>query len=344
MIAVAISGGVDSAFSAWLLSRTHEVLLIHALFVPDPKPDTSRVQEIARFLKLPLKVVDLREAFSKKVISYFKEAYLRGLTPNPCVVCNKLVKFGLLLEEAKRLGARKLATGHYARVKFDSALGRYLLFKGRDPGKDQSYFLHQLSQDALSSVVFPLGDYLKEEVIKEAVSLGLFNLTAPESQEVCFIKGDYRELFKESEFLPGEIVTTDGRVVGRHRGLFAYTVGQRRGLGLRLGKPYYVVRIDAKRNRVVVGTQKELYRKTLRVSKVNFVYPVDAKRPFRALVKIRYRHKEAPATVVPLGSGIFEVIFDRPQKAITPGQFAVFYEGDMVLGGGEIQPEEDLDG
>jgi len=340
MIAVAISGGVDSAFAAWTLSRTQKVFLLHGLFVPEAS-DPERPLRIAEFLGLPLRVVDLRREFRERVIRYFREAYARGLTPNPCVICNREIKFGLLLAKARELGAERLATGHYARVVYDANLKRYLLLKGRDPRKDQSYFLHQLSQEALSRVVFPLGKLLKEEVVREAVRIGLFNLTAPESQEVCFIRGDYRELFADLDFPPGDIVTVDGRVVGRHRGLYAYTVGQRRGLGLRLGRPYYVVRLDARRNRVVVGEKKDLFCRSFLVGGVNFIYPLDPGRPFRAEVRIRYRHREAPAEVRPLADGLYRVIWERPQKAVTPGQFAVFYRGDLVLGGGEILPEED---
>ncbi|HIE32787.1 MAG TPA: tRNA 2-thiouridine(34) synthase MnmA [Thermodesulfobacteriaceae bacterium] len=338
MIAVAISGGVDSAFAAWLLSRKHEVVLIHALFTPS-HPDLERIESLARFLALPYEIVDLREAFRDKVIEYFRRAYTLGLTPNPCVVCNREIKFGLLLRDVLSRGAEKLATGHYVRVVYDEGLARYLLYRGRDRRRDQSYFLHQLSQEALSRVIFPLGDYLKEEVVREAVRIGFFNLTAPESQEVCFIERDYRDLFRDLSFPPGEIVTVDGRVVGRHQGLYAYTVGQRRGLGVRLGKPYYVIRLDPQKNQVIIGEKKDLLRRECLVSNVNFIYPLDPEKPFRAEVRIRYRHKEAPAEVVPLGDGRFKVIFERPQRAITPGQFAVFYRGGLVLGGGEILPE-----
>ena len=338
MIAVAVSGGVDSASAARLLSRDHEVVLVHALFTPDP-PDEERIEKLARFLNLPYEIIDLREAFRKRVIEYFRQAYTSGLTPNPCVICNRELKFGLLLKAVLSRGAERLATGHYARVVYDRGLGRYLLYRGRDRQKDQSYFLHQLSQEALSRVIFPLGNYLKEEVVREAVRLGFFNLTAPESREVCFIKKDYRDFFRDLSFPPGEIVTVDGRVVGRHQGIYAYTVGQRRGLGVRLGRPYYVIALDTRKNRVIIGEKRHLFRRECLVSRVNFIYPLDPERPFRAEVRIRYRHKEAPAEVVPLGNGLFKIKFDKPQRAITPGQFAVFYRGELVLGGGEILPE-----
>ncbi len=341
MIAAAISGGVDSAFAAWLSARSEKVLLLHALFT-ESSPDLKRLEKIAHFLKAPLEILDLRSAFKALVLEYFKKAYLKGLTPNPCVICNRELKFGLLLKEALKRGAEALVTGHYARVVFDPALKRYLLYKGRDPGKDQSYFLHQLSQEALSKARFPLGEWLKAEVIKEASKIGLFPLTAPESQEVCFIKGDYRELFKDLAAPSGEIVTVEGKVVGRHKGLYAYTVGQRRGLGVRLGQPYYVVRLDPRTNRVVIGKKKDLYRQECVVDQVNFIYPLDPSQPFRAAVRVRYRHAESPAWVEPLGKGRFRVRFDQPQRAIAPGQFAVFYREDLVLGGGEILPEEEV--
>ncbi|RUM86985.1 MAG: tRNA 2-thiouridine(34) synthase MnmA [Thermodesulfatator sp.] len=337
MIAVAISGGVDSAYAAWLLSRTHRVLLLHARLFPE---DTSpRARSVAQALGLPLEIIDLREDFARRVICYFREAYLQGLTPNPCVICNREIKFGLLLEAARQLGAEKLATGHYARLRYDPATSHYLLYKARDLQKDQSYFLHQLPQEVLSQILFPLGDLSKEEILRETARIGLFPFTAPESREVCFVRGDYRELFRVVEAPEGEMVTVNGRVVGKHRGLFAYTVGQRRGLGLRLGKPYYVVALDPEHNRVIVGEKRHLLRRTLRVGRVNFLYPLDPERPFEAAVRLRYRHREAPARIEPLGGGIFRVIFERPQRAVAPGQFAVFYREDLVLGGGEILPE-----
>ncbi len=337
MIAVALSGGADSAFAAHLLRQEHEVFGLFAVLAQrDPEREIERVNRICQKLSIPLHVVDLREAFSARVISYFKQAYREARTPNPCIVCNREIKFGLLLEKALALGAEKLATGHYVRLSHDPDVGCYLLKKGVDPDKDQSYFLALLDQEKLARTVFPLGTWRKQEVIRESVKLGLFELTAPESQEVCFIHGDYRQMFADEDFAPGEIVTVSGRVVGGHRGLFAYTIGQRRGLGIRLGKPYYVVALDPQRNRVIIGPKKYLLRQTLRLKDVHLVCPAKGL-PERCLVRLRYRHREAPATVRRTDHGV-EVIFDKPQPAITPGQFAVFYEEDAVLGGGEIQP------
>lgn len=340
MIAVALSGGVDSSFAAHLLLQKGEKIfgLYALLSQPDPEKEIDRVQKICKFLKIPLKIVDLRASFQERVIAYFKDRYRRGLTPNPCIVCNREIKFGLLLEKAKELGASCLATGHYVRKVFNEKNSCYELLKGCDPGKDQSYFLALLTQEQLKDALFPLGEWRKEEVIRESVKLGLFSLTSPESQEVCFIKGDYRLLFAAEEFPPGEIITVEGKVVGRHRGLFAYTVGQRRGLGIRLGRPYYVIALDRDRNRLIIGPKKFLKRKSLLLQKVHFLCPSYRKESFEALVRIRYRHKEARARVDILPSGEAQVNFCTPQEAVTPGQFAVFYRQELVMGGGEIKP------
>ena len=339
MIAVALSGGVDSAFAAHLLRQEgKEVLGLLALFSqPEPEREIARVKKICAFLKIPLEVVDLRQAFEAEIISYFKESYRQGLTPNPCVLCNRKMKFGLLLREARALGAEKLATGHYVRTILEEDSSCFALLKGVDRDKDQSYFLALLGQEELSSALFPLGEWRKEEVIKESIKLGLFGLTSPESQEVCFVRGDYRSLFAAEEFPPGEIVTVEGKVVGRHQGLFAYTIGQRRGLGVRLGRPYYVVAIDREKNRLIIGTKKDLKKKTLLLRNVHFVCPAYRQEEFEAAVRIRYRHKEAPARIKLRASGEAEVVFRSPQQAPTPGQFAVFYQGEKVLGGGEIK-------
>ncbi len=343
LTAVALSGGADSALAAHLVAQQRPCLGLFALLSqPNPSREIERVEEICRRLQLSCHVVDLTKPFREKIIHYFINAYRQGLTPNPCMLCNREIKFGLLWEEAQRLGASVMATGHYARVEYNPRLDQHLLYKGLDKGKDQSYFLALLSPKQLSHALFPLGHWQKQEVLKEAIRLGLFTLTAPESQEVCFIKGDYRKLFTDLDFPPGDIITVSGQVVGQHKGLYAYTIGQRRGLGLRLGRPYYVVGLDITHNRLIVGPKKYLYRKEFWAHKLNLLYPLPLQRPFKALVRIRYRHQEAPATVYPEDQTL-HIVFDHPQPAITPGQFAVFYRDDLVLGAAEILPQGLLD-
>ncbi|AEH44416.1 tRNA(5-methylaminomethyl-2-thiouridylate)-methyl transferase [Thermodesulfatator indicus DSM 15286] len=344
MIAVAMSGGVDSTFAAHLLKKQGKNIFgLFALFSPkDPEKEIVRVKRLTDALKIDLKIVDLTGPFKEKIISYFLKSYRQGLTPNPCVVCNRKIKFGLLLEEAQKLGAQKIATGHYARVIFNEENQCFELFKGKDPGKEQSYFLALLNQKQLSRALFPLGEWKKEDVIKEIVKLGLFNLTSPESQEVCFIRGDYRELFSEEDFPPGEMITVDGRVVGKHQGIYAYTIGQRRGLGVRLGRPYYVVAINAQKNQVIIGPKKYLRCERFLVKNFHLICDAYRQEEIKANVRIRYRHKEAPATIKFFSEKDAEVVFEKPQQAVTPGQFAVAYQEDKVLGGGEIHLKENF--
>ncbi|OAG28527.1 tRNA 2-thiouridine(34) synthase MnmA [Thermodesulfatator autotrophicus] len=342
MIAVAMSGGVDSTFAAHLLKKQKKNIFgLFALFSPkDPEKEIARVKRLTEALKIDLKIVDLTLPFREKIIGYFRKSYRQGLTPNPCIICNREIKFGLLLEEVQKLGASQIATGHYVRVIFNETNHCFELLKGKDPGKEQSYFLALLNQHQLSKALFPLGEWRKEDVIKEIVKLGLFGLTSPESQEACFIKGDYRELFTEEDFPPGEIVTVDGRIVGKHQGIYAYTIGQRRGLGVRLGRPYYVVAIDAPKNRVIIGPKKYLRCERFLVKKFHLICDAYRQKELEANVRIRYRHKEAPATIKFYTEKEAEVIFKKPQQAVTPGQFAVAYQEDKVLGGGEIHLKE----
>ncbi len=341
MIAVALSGGADSAFAAYLLrQKGYEVIALFALLgQAKPEQEIKRVKRICARLSLPLEIVDLRQEFQKKIVTYFKEAYRKAYTPNPCILCNREIKFGLLLEKALALGAQKMATGHYVRLAFDASQRCYFIEKGVDRSKDQSYFLAFLTQTQLAQTVFPLGEWHKKDVLQETIKLGLFEITAPESQEVCFIHGDYRQLFEDEAFPPGEIVTLTGRVVGKHHGLYAYTVGQRRGLGVRLGRPYYVLDLDPETNRVIIGPKKYLLRREVILQKLHQVCPA-LSWPKEALVRVRYRHKEARAELHMLDKDRLLVRFKTPQPAITPGQFAVIYENDRVLGGGEIQREK----
>jgi len=292
----------------------------------------------ASTLGIPLRVVDCGEAF-QQVVDRFMDEYSRGRTPNPCVHCNRCMKFALLLDLARAEDAAFIATGHYARVE-RAASGRFVLKKALHVAKDQSYALARLTQEQLSRVRFPVGEMSKDEARRIAGELGMIIDRKEESQDICFIPdGDYPafiERLRPGTFKEGDIVTLDGEVVGRHRGFQAYTIGQRRGLRVAFGRPMYVVRTEPESNRVVVGTKDDLERNELTAREVNWI--VDPhQRPLRATVKIRYSHPGAAATVEPLGGERVHVCFDTPQSAVTPGQAAVFHDGDIVLGGGWIE-------
>jgi tRNA-specific 2-thiouridylase len=354
-IVVAMSGGVDSSVTAALLRQQgHDVMGI-TLRVFDPSScqegqektccsarDIRDARRAAAALDIPFSSWDVRRQFEEEVIAPFVEEYRRGRTPNPCIRCNSKIKFSVLLEKARSLGADNLATGHYARI--EGSGGDRALMRGRDGAKDQSYFLFEMGADVLSEVIFPLGDMTKEEVRRRAGDLGLEVAGKRESQEICFVPGnDYgaflEEKLKEKAGGPGPVVDGRGRRLGSHRGLIHYTVGQRRGLGIAAERPLYVVRIDGERNQLIVGPLEALARKTFEVG--GMTWPGrERSREFRAGVKIRSRHREAPATVTPLGDGFCRVEFDGPQRAVTPGQAAVFYDGDRVIGGGWIEDGE----
>jgi tRNA-specific 2-thiouridylase len=298
------------------------------------------VEALAKKLSIPLYVIDLREAFDQHVITPFVEAYRSGVTPNPCTVCNPTVKFGLLLEESRKLGADRLATGHYARVSPpDSDSDRYRLRRAGDHSKDQSYFLFGLSQEQFASVQFPLGELLKSDVVKWATEGGF--PVPEESQEICFIpSGKYLEFLVErigyGSQSGGPIVDEEGRVLGEHEGIFAYTVGQRRGLKIASTAPYYVLGVDPSTNTVRVGRAEALLCSELEVASANWISIAPPEAGFRCEVRIRNQHRPSPAVVTPIDRQRAAVRFDEPQRAVTPGQAAVFYEGDLVLGGGTI--------
>ncbi|MCR4404605.1 MAG: tRNA 2-thiouridine(34) synthase MnmA [Candidatus Acetothermia bacterium] len=345
-VLVAMSGGVDSSVAALLLKREgHEVLgatlnlwSYAGRLEPYNNCCSLEVAAVAKQLGIEHHFLDYGRLFEREVVRRTIQKYLRGRTPNPCIWCNALVRFPALLAEAERLGCDYLATGHYARVIKEN--GVHHLLRGRDLEKDQSYFLYRLTQRELAKLIFPVGDYLKEEVFTIAKESGL--LVKPrESQDLCFVPdNDYRRFLLDHSrdgIRPGEIVDTSGRVLGRHEGLPFYTIGQRRGLGLASGERLYVLALEPERNRLIVGPEEALYSRGLIASEVNWLGGPPGAGELEVEVKVRYRTPPARARVEPLGDGRARVIFAEPQRAITLGQAAVFYRDERVLGGGVIE-------
>jgi tRNA-specific 2-thiouridylase len=341
-VAVAVSGGVDSMVAAHLLKQnTSRVFAVHfrtGFETETSERSLSSIRFLAEQIGIALHVVDLSVDFKRTVVDYFATTYHAGETPNPCVVCNPRIKFGSLLRFCEGLGAEVLATGHYARLQPDAS-GRYRLLKGVDPRKDQSYFLARLTQEQLARACFPLGALTKTAVREIAAAAGLTPATAAESQDACFVRsGSYRQLAAELTGrtpAPGLIETTSGEVVGRHAGLHAFTVGQRRGINCPAAEPYYVVRLDTARNRLVVGHRSELLASGCTVAAINWIAPPPSGE-LRVAVRVRYRTPESGCTLTPIDPETARVQFEALQSAVTPGQAAVFYDGDEVLGGGFI--------
>jgi len=331
-----MSGGVDSTMAASLLQEQgHHV---HGFFMLLPLPDLDvqirRVREVADRLSLPLTLIDLRRPFATQVIGYFTRSYRAGLTPNPCILCNHAIKFGLLADALRERGMDRIATGHYARR--EQGDGRLFVARGADRRKDQSYFLARLGAERLQHTLFPLGDLTKEQVYERAASLG-FRFGGQESQDVCFLT-EGLSAFLAAQGVgahTGPVLTLDGRQIGEHRGVWHYTIGQRRGLGLPDATPWYVVALDGPNNRVIVGKQPELLRRRCTLRSPVWIHEPPAL-PWRCLVQLRSRHHPAMAELTPAGADAWRLIFAEPQRAITPGQFAVFYEGDRVLGSAVI--------
>jgi tRNA-specific 2-thiouridylase len=336
-VAVALSGGLDSAVAALLLKEAaDEVIGIHMRLRDSPgfEHQAHRAEDICRILDIPYHQIDLQKEFESYVVDYFCREYRQGRTPNPCVACNEHMKFGILLDKALSLGADYLATGHYARVQH-SRDGHRLL-KAKDSSTDQSYFLYTLTQEKLGHVLFPLGEYSREEVKQMAKQAGLPTVTKS-SQDICFISRRNCGAFLSQRLatLPGDVIDTQGKKLGQHPGIAFYTIGQRHGLGLASGKPSYVTKIEPESNRIVLGPEEELYSQKLTAHKLNWISGTAPREPLTVRAKIRYKSKEAEATLF-FRNGSVDVHFTRPQKAITPGQAVVFYNIDEVLGGGTI--------
>ncbi len=365
-VVVAMSGGVDSSTTAALLvERGYNVIgMMMRLWAESSAPDGQAADDDERFasnrccspaavadargvcqtLGIPFYLLNFEAPFKAYVVDFFLNGYAQGVTPNPCLQCNRQVKFGALLEKATALGADLLATGHYARVRESG--GKFELLKGLDANKDQSYALSILSQEQLSHALFPLGEHTKDETRALARRFGLRVADKHESQDLCFISdGHYRGFLQRSlpsdspALVPGDIVDTHGNVLGHHQGLANYTIGQRKGLGFAVGEPLYVLSLDVARNAIVVGRAEELGRRALIAESVNWIAGSAPDHPLDVTVKIRYRARELPAHVTPLDASRARVEFAQPLRDITPGQAVVFYDGELCLGGGIIRRE-----
>lgn len=351
-ILVALSGGVDSAVAAALLKEQgYQIAGVimkiwsgnpesaptsrHACYGPEEMQDIEDAQKVADILSMPIYIIDLTKEYKSTVLDYFSREYIRGRTPNPCIRCNQRIKFEALLKKAQDIGLEfdYFATGHYARIDQNPVTGRFLLRKARDLRKDQSYFLAFLSQEQLSRLQFPIGNYTKGEIRRMAHILGLPVAEKPDSQN--FVSGDYTGLI-EGPPVPGPVLDTKGNVIGHHQGLYYYTVGQRKGLRISSGESLYVVSLDPDRNAVIAGSKQALYSDECTISGLNWISIEGLNRPAVFKVKLRSSHREAEATLIPIDNETVRIRFKEPQLAITPGQAAVVYQEDLVVGAGII--------
>ncbi|MEA3328481.1 MAG: tRNA 2-thiouridine(34) synthase MnmA [Candidatus Omnitrophota bacterium] len=331
-VLIAISGGVDSSLAAHcLLKNGYDVIgLFMQFFSFGQRRDLEKAAAVAARLKIPLSALDLRDDFQDQVIKYSNREYAFGRTPNPCIVCNQKVKFKHLLKKAEELSADYISTGHYARVEYDADKKGFFLKQGVDNSKDQSYMLSGLNRQWLSRIIFPLGGYTKNKVKALAKKLNLEGCNSPESQDICFSD-------RGKDLCPGPIIDKQNNILGSHNGISHFTIGQRKGLGIAGREPLYVTRIDGKRNAVLVGNRKEIEQDELSAGGLNWLTPERPCFPFRAQVKIRYRHPKSWATVFRLAKDRVNVKFDLAQSAVTPGQTAVFYDQEIVLAGAWIE-------
>lgn len=348
---IAMSGGVDSSVAAWLIrEKGYDCagatmrLFQKEEMTAEPGCCTSQDMEDARavadMLGMPYYVYDFADRFREAVIDRFVEAYENGRTPNPCIDCNRYLKFEELFLRGHQLGCDFVVTGHYARTGYDEKSGRYLLKKAADTSKDQSYVLYSLTQDQLSHVQFPLGELTKQEVRQIAREHGFLTADKAESQDICFVQdGKYYEFicdYTGRDYPAGDFIDTRGNVLGRHQGIIRYTVGQRKGLGIAFGEPVYVMKVDPEANTVMLGTNEELFTDTVTAKKINLISTDRIREPLRVKAKVRYRHKEQWATATQPDEDTLQVVFDEPQRAVTAGQALVLYDGDVVVGGGTI--------
>jgi tRNA-uridine 2-sulfurtransferase len=345
-VVVGLSGGVDSSVAAAKLHHEGYDVVGLTLWLMKGKGQCCSegmvdAAQICEQLGVPHHIVDSRDVFQANIVDYLVGGYSAGVTPLPCSQCNKSVKFGPMLSYAKeKLGIDKIATGHYAKIEYNSETGRYQLLRAVDKSKDQSYFLYDLSQDLLAGSLFPLGELLKSQTRSIAAEYGLKTAEKPESQDLCLVEsnGSMRAfLDKYLEPKKGEIVNLEGKILGYHDGIHHYTIGQRKGIGIAAAEPLYVVGIDSGRNQVIVGNRESVHQAECTVAQVNWVSMAKPQSPIRAQAQVRYRTPAMPASIIPLDDGRVRVVFDEPQFGITPGQAAVWYEGDVLLGGGVIQ-------